>query len=574
MPESITHATTSNMPSDAPPGIPDDSAGEQARITVIEAPVVEVTVLEDRAHVVRRARIELPAGTSRLRIDGVAPVLADKTLCAALVPPAGDGGRGQGEPDSEIDAERARVSDARVHRRRLIMNEDRPEERRALMVELERLQDEHTRQRARLEQIRSQQASLEGVAEATVVDMAVDVSHGRTEPETWQRVLEQLGDSEWALRRKRVDAEHAIAELNRDIENLRRRLAATERTSDRLVAEAMIEVWTAAGGSYDLRVDYVVPGACWRPYHRAHLPEQPADGDRDGASDTRTVHFTSEGCVWQNTGEDWTDVRLVFSTERLSLGLEPPRLTMDLLLVQRKSDAVVVEAREQEVQTTGLGAGPRQQRAPELPGIDDGGEALHLEAPEQATVPSDGRPYRIPLMQFTASATTRHVLMPELATAVILESTQTNQARQPILAGPVDLVRGGGFAGRTSVLFVAPGERFALGWGPDGAIRVQRSLERSKDERGIMSAWTSQGHRVRVRISNLGREPRTIHVTERVPVSEIEKLAIEVNAASTTGKRKPDEHGFVRWTVELPAHGHESVELHYIVKKHGDVVGI
>ena len=92
MPESITHATTSDMPSDAPPGMSEASPRQQAQITAIEAPVVEVTVLEDRAHVVRRGRIELPAGTSRLRIDGVAPVLADKTLCAALVPPAsGDG---------------------------------------------------------------------------------------------------------------------------------------------------------------------------------------------------------------------------------------------------------------------------------------------------------------------------------------------------------------------------------------------------------------------------------------------------------------------------------------------------
>jgi uncharacterized protein (TIGR02231 family) len=241
--------------------------------------------------------------------------------------------------------------------------------------------------------------------------------------------------------------------------------------------------------------------------------------------------------------------------------------------VQRRSDAIVVEAREQEVQTTGLGTG-RRAPAPALPGIDDGGEALHLEAHDRATVPGDGLPYRVPIMSFRAPATTRHVLVPELAQAVILESTQTNQARQPILAGPVDLVRDGGFAGRTSLLFVAPGERFALGWGPDGALRVHRTLEHGKEERGIMSAWTTQARRVRVRISNLGAEARTIHITERVPVSEIEKLAIEVDGAATTGQRKPDHDGLVRWTMDLPAFGHDAVVLRYLVKKHGDVVGI
>ena len=54
--------------------------------TELRAPVVEVTVLEDRAHVVRRGQLELGAGVTRLKIAGVAPVLADKTLCAAIVP--------------------------------------------------------------------------------------------------------------------------------------------------------------------------------------------------------------------------------------------------------------------------------------------------------------------------------------------------------------------------------------------------------------------------------------------------------------------------------------------------------
>ena len=46
----------------------------------LDAPIDSVTVTEDRAHVRRRATVDLPAGVSRLRIEGVAPVIADKTL--------------------------------------------------------------------------------------------------------------------------------------------------------------------------------------------------------------------------------------------------------------------------------------------------------------------------------------------------------------------------------------------------------------------------------------------------------------------------------------------------------------
>ncbi len=177
-------------------------------------------------------------------------------------------------------------------------------------------------------------------------------------------------------------------------------------------------------------------------------------------------------------------------------------------------------------------------------------------------------------MAFTSPTSIESVLMPELAEAVVIKSSHVNRSQLPILAGPVDLVREGGFVGRSSLLFIAPGENFAIGWGPDGALRVQRTVELAKEDRGVMSSWTNQAHLVKVKISNLGAQERTVAVTERVPVSEIEKLRIEVDAGATSERQKPDSNGFIRWRVELPAFGRKTIELRYVVRKHGDVVGI
>ena len=522
----------------------------------LKAPVVEVTVLEDRAHVVRRGVIELRGGLTRLRVAGVAPVLADKTLCASVVP----GGQKVG------DATRERINDVRVKRSRLVLGEDKPEQRRALEAELEQQQRALEVLRARHEQLRAQQAGLDGVADTTVTDIGVDASYGQANPDAWRALLEQVANQEESVRKQRLDLEFEISEQEQLIARLRARMAATAQLGDTTAAEVLVEVWAAGPGAYAVQVDYIVPGACWRPYHRAQLVELVQGKDP-------VLHFASEGCVWQNTGEDWSDVQFIFSTERPSLGMEPPRLASEQLHAQRKSEVLVVEAREQEVQTTGLGATPKQH-SPELPGIDDGGEALKLRSQAKASVPSDGRPYRVPLMAFTSPTTLEHVLMPELAEAVILKSMHVNRSQLPILAGPVDLVRAGGFVGRTSLLFIAPGENFAVGWGPDGALRVARTVELAKEDRGMMSSWTTQAHLVKVKISNLGAQDRTILVTERVPVSEVEKLRIEVDAGNTTDKLKPDAHGFLRWKVEVPGFGRKSVDLKYLVRKHADVVGV
>ena len=146
--------------------------------------------------------------------------------------------------------------------------------------------------------------------------------------------------------------------------------------------------------------------------------------------------------------------------------------------------------------------------------------------------------------------------------------------KRPLLAGPVDLIRDAGLAGRTSVLYIAPGERFELGWGPDPSLRVHRRDERLEDESRMLSAWTTQRHKVTLRLSNIGDEQKIVHVKECVPVSEIEKVQISVHPDETTSRARPDVNGFLDWTVTLQPFGHDSVTLRYDIKKHDDVRGL
>jgi hypothetical protein len=63
-------------------------------------------------------------------------------------------------------------------------------------------------------------------------------------------------------------------------------------------------------------------------------------------------------------------------------------------------------------------------------------------------------------------------------------------------------------------------------------------------------------------------------VCERIPVSEIDKVEIELDRGRTTGGGEPDADGLLRWSRTLPALGQSLVELVYVVKHHKDVVGL
>ena len=514
----------------------------------IDLPIASVTLFEDRAHVVRRGEVRIEQDDERVRVERVSPVIADKTLSVRAVEPA-EGG--------------LRPVDARVRRRAVIRmpggGEEEPAalgaERDALEDELRALEQRIERERDLLGGLDRQAQELDRVAALTLAELAEDVAWGEPVAAGWSARLDEAAAAERELGRRIVAAQRGLGELERERERLALRIAALDRPDAHERADLDIDLQGAAGASAVIEVDYVVPGALWRPWHTARL-----DGGAEGA--VTSLEIATDGCVWQNTGEDWRDVELVLSTERASLGAEPPRLANDVLQAVRRGE-LVIETREQEVETAGLGGEVTgaTRVAAEVPGIDDGGEALHLRPPGRATVPSDGRPHRIRLASFSTEARLELIAYPELAAAVLLRSTQENRGAAPLLAGPVDLVRSSGLTGRTSILFVAPGERFELGWGPDADLRVARDAELLEEKKRLLSSRVDRETRVRVRLSNLGAASRTVTVTERVPVSEIDKVEVVVDPARVTDRARPDENGFIRWTVHLGPHANHQLEL-------------
>jgi uncharacterized protein (TIGR02231 family) len=517
---------------------------------VIEAPIAEVTLFEDRARVRRRATLSLAPGRARLVIPAVAPVLQDVSLRA------------------EVVSGSARVGDVRARRALRVRRAEKPAVIQALDEELRDLgsrilRAQHARDRAR-ERFELVATMLhQGAAE-----VPQDVAWGLADPSRWQETFGALFERARELRQQVWGEYFHQLDLADDARDALRRRALAGRRDDDMVAWVALDLEVdgaegeegAAPIAVEVDVEYVVPCALWRPLHSARL------------ADDGTLTFTCQAAVWQNTGEDWSGVTLVCSTARSSLGVEPPLLSDDLLSAQKKSKETVVAAREVAVQSAGPG-GPPGPAAVKLPGVDDGGDIQSLRAEGLCTVPADGRPCFLPLFRFESPAEVSRVLMAELEPAVFLKSVQPNAAGRPILAGPVELVRGRGQVGWTQTLFVAPGQRFELGWGPQDDLRVSRMETRARTRQDTVSQWSYCDTDLRLFVSNLGDEARTVEITERLPVSEVEEVTIEVRRLAPKG-HPPDEHGFVKWSLTLGPHQREELRLNWRLSTAPGVKGV
>ncbi|HEU4532645.1 MAG TPA: DUF4139 domain-containing protein, partial [Polyangiaceae bacterium] len=196
----------------------------------------------------------------------------------------------------------------------------------------------------------------------------------------------------------------------------------------------------------------------------------------------------------------------------------------------------------------------------EMPGVDDGGEPLSYEAPAPVTLASDGRPFRVEIGRAALRAKVERVALPERAQVAHLRATATLVRGGPLLAGPVRVARGAGLVGRTSIAFVGRGEPFELGFGADDAVRVRRRVEEVRDTVSLIGTQVLK-RTVKVFLSNLADGPRTVEVSERFPVSELDEVEVSVQASE--GVKLDHREGFARKTVELAPHGVAELSLAY-----------
>jgi uncharacterized protein (TIGR02231 family) len=515
--------------------------------TPIHLPVIKVTVLEDRALVERGGSVVLPAGPQRLRVEGLSPLVVDRSLQAHLT-----GGT---------------VAQARVSR---VWKEKPQEGARERQTELRRrvddLEAEWKRAQADVQRLRARLEVVNVAREDVLRAIAEFSGIGRAKPESWHEQLE-------TVRKETASTEEALRQARKHEEVTRQRLVEAqtvltqgELPEPQLLTAAELEANHPSGGTVSLRVTYLVPCAVWRPAYRATLA--PSESGE-------TVTLECEAVVWQRTEEEWKDVELLFSTARPTLGASPPRLMEDWLRLRDKSEqekhTVEVSVREEAIQTTGEG-GARQTES--MPGLDDGGEALTLRAPHRVTVPCDGAPHRVPLFQFRAPATSELIGYPEHSPLVHRVARFDNPGPSVLLAGPVDLVRASGYVGRAQLKFTGVGERLKLGFGSEDTLRIARRVDSKQDTQRLTGRRT-RTHQVKLFLSNTGTRSEKVVIEERMPVSEVEAVEVKLLQEQTKpAPAKVSEDGIVRFELASPPRSQQELAFAYTVASSAKVAGL
>jgi uncharacterized protein (TIGR02231 family) len=514
-----------------------------------------VTVYRTGARVTRAARLELPAGSARILLDGLPDGLDDDSLRVE-----GKGAaraRVFGVTVERVTAQEAAAAEARVAEDRLekLQDEDRT------------LEDRIQAAKGRLEFVRSLRSTY---SEERSKNLAVRGVSAKEWGELVGFVSTETAGATQEIRRAeagRREQARRIAQARADLDKVQAKRGTTTKT-------VAIEVEAERAGSFDVVLSYAVGAAGWAPVWDARL-----------LPDAGTMELAFQGSVWQRTGEDWKEVALRVSTAQPDRGIhvptldpryltryEPPR-PMPLAgrpaaMAAPAAPAAKAEARrkapveEEDAEEAAVPMDVAEAR------VEEGLLSASFATARRETVDGSGQARKVPLARFPMKARIVRTAAPRVEAAAFLTATAVNETGFPLLPGAVGVYVGDEFVGRTALRATPPGGELELAFGADDRVEIDRKvLERRRESAGVLTKDEVYRYRVRIGVKSRYATPVAVKLLDLVPVPRDEKIQVKLLDGSTAWTREdPERPGVKVWELPLGAREEKVVELRYEVR--------
>jgi uncharacterized protein (TIGR02231 family) len=527
-------------------------AGELAAASRIDA----VTVFPRGATVVRTAAVTLPAGDTTVLLDNLPWELDADSLKV----------EGKGDHAFAI---------ASVETRDVPPDAESDPQRVALAAEIQSLDDRLAAIDDRIEALNGRKKFLEALIEQAPGGFGKALAEGKGSIADWGAAAQSIGDGLAQV----ADAVRAAELEQRDLEKQRaeKQKALGELPPVQEHKAVRIAVASDAATNGTLTISYRTASARWVPTYDAQLTTGDAAGE-PGLALVRRAEVTQE------TGEDWSGVRLSLSTAPAEGGTAVPQLEPFLVSLYDPNanverDMAMPAPRAPStafLQSQKMEAGSAADAASEAPAkvieaaIDFGDFRAEYRVPGVVSVDSGkgARSLQIATERFAPKLGVKTA--PALTETAYLEASFKTAEGAPLLGGRVALFRDGTFVGNGEMPFTNAGADVDLGFGIDERVHVKRAtLDHQTGDAGIpiIASRKTDTRTYKMTVENLHARPIEITVLDRVPYAEDENITVRRlrEATAVTKENVDDRRGVLAWTYTYaPGESREIVSAYEV----------
>jgi uncharacterized protein (TIGR02231 family) len=504
----------------------------------IDSKITAVTVFLNKAQVTRKASSTIESGKSNIIITGLTSQLDQQSIQVA--------GKG------------AFIIHGISHRQNYLNEHNIPKALKALKDSVENLQRLLAFENSQLEILNREEQMILSNQKIGGANQNLTAAELKAMADFYRTRLTDIITT-------RMKIDQRIRKVNESVFKIQRQIDEQNQLYARNTSEIVVTLSAENQTSIDLEVTYVVNNAGWTPVY-----------DLRALNTKSPVQLNYKANVYQNTGEEWKNVRLKLSTANPSLGgLKPELYTWYLNFYQEQySEYKRSRAQAGAVNRASAPEADMQMSEKEeaMPAETVANYVRTIETTLNTefditlpyTVTSGTKPTLVDVKVQEVKAEYQYSVAPKLDKDAFLIANAVGWEEFNLLPGEANIFFEGTFVGKS---FIDPNsikDTLAISLGRDKRIVVKR--EKLKDFSSKKMIGTNQRalYAFEISVRNTKNEVVKIKVEDQIPVSQ--NSQIEIAAEDVGGAKYNSATGKLVWDITLQPNETKKLVYKYEVK--------
>ncbi|MFV0484278.1 MAG: DUF4139 domain-containing protein [Bacteroidales bacterium] len=379
--------------------------------------------------------------------------------------------------------------------------------------------------------------------------------------------VEQLTKLADFYTKKRVELANKIVAVKKNNEDLQKqltRLRNSLKTSEESNAEEfasgvlVLKIKSNTKKTLKLNLNYLAHGVSWEPYYEIK-----------GNKISEPLELMFKAIVRQNTGLDWKNVKLSLINGTSSRNNTAPTVMPWFLYSHNPSQITERSKKEASMEVVTFSnfvADDALAPPPASAGFSINSNQLNVsyDVDIPYDVRANGEEHLISLYQQSIPAEYQYFTAPNYNNEAFLIAKIKNFSKYGLVSAPASIVFENMYIGKTFLNTSETEDELDITLGNDRRISIKRENVKDKSGEKFLSSYREKTVTYDLVIRNNKKESIDIEIKDRIPLSNDEKIEVELLDAS--GAKKDREKGFLTWTTKMSPAETKTYRVSYKVK--------
>ncbi len=364
-----------------------------------------------------------------------------------------------------------------------------------------------------------------------------------------------------SIRTDILSRERKIKEMEKELSRLNNQLSALQVSSNLPSNEVIVTLKAETATSGILELNYLLQGAGWYPSYDIRVGK---------LSDPVSLVYKAN--VYQNTGVDWKNVKLSFSSATPNQSGNVPWLNpwyLDFIVPntygymrtdKKAAPSMAMEAKSLDEENEAA------YRSPVSAGftVNSNTTSIEFNVETPYSVETGGKSKSIDMMYLDLPSGFEYQSVPKLEGSAFLVAKVSDWQKYDLLQGEANLYFENTFVGKSILNPKSVSDTLILSLGRDLGIVVKREKRVNFTSEKSIGANKVVNRSWEISVKNNKKDNVKIHLTDQIPVSQNKDII--VSAEELSGGKINQVNGLITWDVEIAPGQSKNFILSYSVK--------